>query len=757
NFTYNPNDTIKITFTNDAWGGSAETDRNILLSHLYLKLVPTNPDPPDNPDNPNPSAIVMPIEVLGVSSDDTQTVKFQLSDANVDTLFLRCHRCSYRDSSVNTERGAKGSVRLNGGTWINLDDKTASVSEPEKSYGGIAGGFHTVRFTVPVSGAKTGENTLEFRFNGTDGFTSGYRILAFNLRKGQSGSNVLAAEQFTAENTAAWQPPLNTQADIAAGKSLWETKVLNESPLASKQLKATCSGCHAADGRDLKYFNYSNWSIEARSMFHGLTEQEGKQIASYIRSLKTPAPAQARPWNPPYQPGPGLDSKPVEEWAAGAGVDAVLQSDKDMLPHLFPNGTSQEAINKAADMKGTLNIRELPVALQLPDWNDWLPHVHPLDIWGDAFANSDVPKAYNELTQKLASNSQGMVQDKSVITEIQRWMDRSWAAGFSEMGGAIPCQTYDEAKAAGTTRPSLMDQLPSGKTCEDALNSLNPWLAVKNWEMFQTYGLEDDTATLYPYGEKRGWFGNERNVFEVAAHRSADNSQNFRYQSHDLGSYHSNVWYHVQMILNAGNRDPYTWFPQDWFYTPMFIAINSRDNNQPLALLNTAMHIKMYQNLDMTGTDGKGVDRGADYDGWWLPFVTPWRFESTIGWEGNAKGFPWTQLNDYEGGLRVKVTNALLREFLDKQKSYPISSLKRRDATVTDSAYFEAADYVLPSDAATEVSNCYYGCPGEPGQAVYIYRSLIRFKEMGVDANLRGELIDYMKELFPNNDWEGLR
>ncbi|MGL4611063.1 MAG: carbohydrate-binding domain-containing protein, partial [Trueperaceae bacterium] len=46
NFTYNPNDTIKITFTNDAWGGSAETDRNILLSHLYLKLVPTNPDPP---------------------------------------------------------------------------------------------------------------------------------------------------------------------------------------------------------------------------------------------------------------------------------------------------------------------------------------------------------------------------------------------------------------------------------------------------------------------------------------------------------------------------------------------------------------------------------------------------------------------------------------------------------------------------------------------------------------------------------------
>jgi hypothetical protein len=226
------------------------------------------------------------------------------------------------------------------------------------------------------------------------------------------------------------------------------------------------------------------------------------------------------------------------------------------------------------------------------------------------------------------------------------------------------------------------------------------------------------------------------------------------------------------MILNAGNRDPYTWFPQDWFYTPMFIALNSRDNNKPLAALLTAMQIKMYQNLDMSGPDSRGVDRGPDYNGWWLPFVTPWRFESALGWEGPnehwskfstsnnpSKGFPWAQLDGYETGLRVKVTNAFLKGYLAKQKSYPVQNLRRMSSTNTDSSYFEAADYVLPADVADAPVNCYYPCPGQPGQAVPIYRALVRFKEIGVDATLRGELIDYMKQLFPSaqNNWDVLR
>jgi len=710
--------------------------------------------------------VMLPLEVIGPDGY-TETAAFNLSDVSgIDRLYVQCHRCGYRDSSVNPRRGAKASVRLNAGAWVNLDDKTASVQEPAKSFGGIAGGFNTVVLTVPITGAVKGANKLEFRFNKTDGFTSGYRVLKFNLQRGEQ--NVLPESTFKDDAPNAWQAPLTDSSAISKGRELWNSATLKESPTSSKTIKAACSACHTADGRDLKYFNYSNWSIQERAQFHGLSQLEGKQIASYIRTLNAPAPPQARPWNPPYQPGPGLDSKPVTDWAAGAGVGTVLSSDKDMLPYLFPNGTSQNAVNQSASIKGTLNMRELPISIQLPDWNDWLPETHPLDIWGDAFAASDATKAYNEVKQAFQS---GQARDKTMIAKIESLLRRSWKATFSYMGGPVPCVLYKDAKDKEPPPPSLMDQLPAGKTCEDGLQATNHWLAVKNWEFFQTYKLEDATPRLYPYGEKRGWFGRERNVFEVASHRSADNSQNFKHQSRALGSYHSNAWYHLQLVLNAGNRDPYTFFPQDWFYTPMFIALNSRDNRQPLALMNTAMHIKMYQNLDMAGPDGLGADRGAGYDGWFLPFVNVWRFESTLGWEGGdlwagsisadgktSKGFPWTHLDNYQAGLRLKVTNALLQQFLTKTKSYPLEDIPRRSEP-NEASYFEPANYVVSTDNPGPDSECFYDCPGESFQARDTYRALLRFRKMGVDAGLRGELINLMKRLFPNpkNDWDALR
>lgn len=112
-----------------------------------------------------------------------------------------------------------------------------------------------------------------------------------------------------------------------------------------------------------------------------VSQTQGEQIASYIRRLTTPAPNGAWAWNPPYQPGPGLDSKPAAAWAADAGVNAVLNSDKVMEAHLFPVGTSTPSVNRVVDRFSTLNIRELPIAMQLPDWNSWLPRLHPSDVF----------------------------------------------------------------------------------------------------------------------------------------------------------------------------------------------------------------------------------------------------------------------------------------------------------------------------------------------------------------------------------------
>ena len=162
-------------------------------------------------------------------------------------------------------------------------------------------------------------------------------MLAFNIQAAD-GSLLIPASTFVNDDPNSWQPPSTSASDIAAGQTLWHTAALTI-PLASggtKPILAHCSDCHAQDGRDLKYFNYSNNSIQARSLFHGLTAQQGDQIASYIRTLNVVNPG--RPWNPPYQPGPGLDSQPVSNWAAGAGLDAVLDTDQDMLNAMFPSG-----------------------------------------------------------------------------------------------------------------------------------------------------------------------------------------------------------------------------------------------------------------------------------------------------------------------------------------------------------------------------------------------------------------------------------
>src|SRR6185295_10423817 len=146
------------------------------------------------------------------------------------------------------------------------------------------------------------------------------------------GTAMVSSSAFVQDDPSTWKPPSALAADISAGKSLWSSAPLKTA--AGEPILAKCGDCHAQDGRDLKYFNYSNNSIRVRSMFHGLTAQQGDQIASYIRSLNTPAPASARPWNPPYQPGPGLDSAPVANWAAGAGLDAVLESNVEMMNYL---------------------------------------------------------------------------------------------------------------------------------------------------------------------------------------------------------------------------------------------------------------------------------------------------------------------------------------------------------------------------------------------------------------------------------------
>jgi hypothetical protein len=678
---------------------------------------------------------VMPVEVLGPAGY-IEEITVTLGDATgINRLWLQCHRCGWRDSSVQSgiDRGAKASVRLNGGAWVDISNATADVEEPEASSGGIGGGYNTTRFTVPIAGAVKGKNKLEFRFNRNDGLSIGYRILALNFLRSDNRS-ALGKYAMTLDDPTKWVPQPssttnpNLTADINAGRALWLGSVaLKESPLSNRLLKASCSSCHAIDGRDLKYFNYSDWSIVERSKFHGLSTVQGKQLAAYIRSLNVPAPKQASPWNPPYQPGPGLDSKPVNEWAAGAGLNAVLRNDADMLPFLFPSGTTDTAIRNVIDKTKTINLREMPIALQFPDWNDWLPHIHPLDAFETQFVNEPaaggmtLPELFSDLDRFLASTPiSQLISSGELYTRLN---------GFANSSSNFPNRVQTAAEGAGVD-------------LERVRGSIATWSAVKQWELMQRYSLEDKAPQVHgTYGEPRSWLTLRRNVFEIAPHRSAESNKNFRFQSLAVGKYFSTAWYQLQLTINAGNRKGITLWPVDWNYQPNHIHQFFDPGGGPKHPLRyLASHTKMYQQF----SDGDPIeDTALGIRQLHIARYVP----------GQDHGLVLDSLPD---ALRINAYEALLKATMDVLEVYPPQQWTR-SLTDLGETTVEPADYVLTrrSIALDRMSGiCNFG---ERANCWYI--AIPYFKEIGVDPVIIGRLIDWGKAMWPApaNNWDALR
>ncbi len=209
--------------------------------------------------------------------------------------------------------------------------------------GGIVhGGYNTIRFTIPVDGLALGMNKIEFRFDTSDGISIGYRVVRMNILD-SNGANLLTDAIFEEDDPNLWTGPYPDTQSINEGKDLWENAELWNHYLPNDQdgfwygqplpkrkiIKANSASCHTLDGRDLELFSYSNKSIVERSKFHNLTEEEGEKIASYIRSLSqtnTNVGRYGRPWNPPYQPGPAIKDVPIEQWAAGAGINLLCRT-----------------------------------------------------------------------------------------------------------------------------------------------------------------------------------------------------------------------------------------------------------------------------------------------------------------------------------------------------------------------------------------------------------------------------------------------
>ena len=704
--------------------------------------------------------VLLPIEVLG-DSGLIVSREFNLPNGQAATaLRLTCSRCGQRDGTVNPNRGAKASVRLNGGAWVDITDDTARLNAPERAVGGIHGGYNTVRMRLPMRGFRAGGNTVEFRFNGTDGFTNGYRIVKFNVTDGNG--NLIPADELIEDDPANWEPPLSAASDIQRGKNLWNGSVpLRESPLTTRTLKASCASCHASNGEDLKYFNYSNGSIEARSRFHGLSEVQGKRIASYIRTVDIEAPAQARPWNPPFQPGPGTDSKPASEWAAGAGLDAVLDNDEDMLPFLFPEGTTKRELRRVIDWDKTLNLREMPVAVQFPDWKAWLPEVHPIDVWPDTWDDGDPEASFQRAIADFSerpARARDADRVPNYLTNItnnsRTWLGEGRTSGFGGSGSDWRSKTSDK-----------LDVRDPRYTVSESKRAVASWIAVKHWEVVQRFDLAAEAPRVFPAGgEKYAWPSGAQNVHPLAPHITADNLNNWPHQDESLGDFRSTLWYQLQMTLNAGQGEPMGIQPIDWIYQPRHILDSNLRTLRWEPLRYFQSYIKMYQ----AGNNGRGPNR----KGFYMRFMHPFRLYS--GAKNNASDNNdrrmFQHLNTYEDDLQNRITDAFFLEFMDIAEGFdPIKDWTRTtdgggdDAgrpCTRDQRGGAKGGCMAPESQVPIVGDIPRGRPfyfdSGNDHADDFYQLIPLLREQGVPKATVDRLRDWCALMWPRGDWENL-
>jgi hypothetical protein len=606
-----------------------------LLTTAAVLLISLLGGVPARAQDPGPvykDQIVLPIEVVGADGF-TQTVSFYTGNS----LYTRATRLYLQIE--NLRYATMASVKLNNGSYVALNNTNCQVMGQGKAWGGIGGQFRVLKLTMDLSllgSLANGTNTLTFKFVGTDGVSSGYRVIGINLRDA-GGADLLSRAAFRWDDVTKWSGPYADATNIAAGQTLWTTASLIEEP-GGGAINAKCMDCHAKTGFDLKYFNFSNRSIIARSEFHGLSNTQGKQIASYIRSLPSRAPywsRYGRPWNPPFQPGPGLDSRPGSDWAAGAGIQWALENDGGMLPYLYPNGISAAA----HDSRKTLNLRELPTPLQYQTWNGWLPQYWPGDSYPTQFVNSAYQKGYDGtgsdvFTLNLKTDIPANIDNPA--TEWQTWKYLAFLGQWGQKQDAF-LTAIDNAGFHPSN--SVLDVEKA-----ERWYAQKAWQTMKLWELNQENQLWRFTNTYEAAGSPRSSYSAEKRIwptgfiyFDNAPHKQGIQDAAWGAQRN---AYLNNFWYTLAPTVDAGNRNHSGASPIDWNYTLSFIVdLSGVSVGRPAICLHSAITLKSFEQ----GDNGKGV--GEIYG--WVPSA----MRITPLW-ANTSELPQTTTNE----LRCAVT-----------------------------------------------------------------------------------------------------
>ena len=701
------------------------------------------------------SIINLPIEVLGREGTiESRSFILDENQANsAQNIWLLINNLSYEN---------KGSVKINDGDWLPLNHSTTTINSKELAYGGMThGGFNTIRLKLSSEGLVAGNNTLSFKFDKSDGI-----------------SNVLSMTQYEHDNPLHWEAPENSSEqrggdlwfgreggdlwnryELDGGQGFWYAYNGTDRPAFSperRQIKAKCTDCHTSDGRDLEMFSYSNRSIIERAKFHGLSEQDGKDIAAYIRGLSSipNVGRYGRPWNPPYQPGPILKDKSIEEWAAGAGIEWVLEEDADMAPYLFGETISKESVLNYFNSNAMDDRTVIPVAIQFPDWKHWLPIVHPMD----AFSKNNY--IHNQGTKPLAATTTFLnwVRDNraSTTTFTRNFIGRhrDWY------------QTFRNFFANGSSAPrhwrTLFDHSPAyqhlsnGMNAEIAATSLARLMAVKNFEVMTTYDLQDKAEWFVDSEDHPGnrqWPTRKYNVFEVPPHFTGlaydNNSDSFEGQPKVVGRYESTNWYGLQFVLNGGNGLVGGTTPADFNYLNEFIgkSIQSSGIDEPLRYFSTVN--QMYQIRNWSGNTGPDDESGYRIRNQG-PFIFVGLNHQNSAWYGKANPERiFDPLNVIHPELSSWVIDGLLQQFLDEMNK-PKNSIATWPRNQDDTWSGKEIEFMLDRETISTLRDLPNTGLYQGHFAAKMFYTMQRLSTTSVSCEVYNEVIDWCYKAWPN-------
>lgn len=605
------------------------------------------------------SSIFTPLEVLGpvgvykdVLFEVDKTQLDQIGDALM--LKVRLADMDYDD---------KGYIQLNGKLLKRLKNDEVTLTERyRKAFGGFGGGYSVFKLDIPVDKAllKLGINTIRFGFDRFDGFSLGYRVLSFNfihnnqplIRESRFKNRSL--DDIDGRNTVV-DARQDSAPDLSEGRQLWNEARLIKSYRNPVTMKARCKDCHFTDGYDLKYFGFSRHSIAKRAVFHGLSEAEGRKIAAYIMSL--PAESHGRPWNPPFQPGPGLAQKPTVAWMAGAGIDSVIEDENLTISDLFPAGVPNK-INYI--QKGRIDLTNVRVALELPVWKHWLPRVHPFEdeVFGKEFESI---RPFQFVREYIESNKSNLSYKNPQDYERFR----------GTMGNLMGSKWYDDVNSPTGLFARLWPLgSPESEGYRGNVNhqiyaySLQLWRLLKNTEGMHKYGF-DQIGHLVANDHLDPEFRTPRalltkDLFDAAPHMvklTSDNKYNnsVRNGSPQNWGYFSEAWYYAQLLATDNFREGDG--ATHWPYTTAFAVLRAGDLDFPGVRLVTQLKVMEAYTFHPLGS-------GKNGEFTFFPYLN----RLNEGMRG--------RIVQISADNKSKVISALIRGYLDVQNQYSVAQLR---------------------------------------------------------------------------------